>query len=86
MFICTLSLIIRILTIIHNVQQHHYDNRHSPENWSLLLMSLLAYATEELEHFAHPAENTITLDLKDEKLIRWSVMSADIYSDTKTQS
>ncbi len=41
-------------------------------------MSLLVYATEEHEHFAHPAENTITLDLKDKKLIRWSVMSADI--------
>ncbi len=27
---------------IYNVLQHYYDNRHSPESWSLLLTSLPA--------------------------------------------
>ncbi len=42
LFFCTLSLIIRIFTIIYNVRQHCYDNRGSPESWSSLLTSPLA--------------------------------------------
>ncbi len=38
---CTLSHIIRIVTIIYDVLQHYYDNRCSPESWSSLLTSLL---------------------------------------------
>ncbi len=35
--------------IIYDVLQHYYDNRRSPERWSLLLMSPLAENKEE-EH------------------------------------
>ncbi len=40
-FICTLSLIVRIFTIIYNVLQHYCDERCSHESWSSLLTSLL---------------------------------------------
>ncbi len=39
---CTLSLIIRIFTIIYDVIQYYYDNHGSPESWSSLLTSSLA--------------------------------------------
>ncbi len=46
LFFCTIiisiSLIIRIFTIVYDVLQHYYDNQHSPESWSSLLTSLLA--------------------------------------------
>ncbi len=40
--LCTLSLIIRIFTIIYNVLQHYYDKQCSSETLSSLLTSLLA--------------------------------------------
>ncbi len=39
---CTLSLMIRIFTIIFHALQHCYDKRRSSKSWSLLLMSPLA--------------------------------------------
>ncbi len=41
-FFCTLSLIIRIYTIIYNVLLHYYDKHCGPESWSSLLTSPLA--------------------------------------------
>ncbi len=38
----TLSLIIRIFTVIYNVLRHYYDERCSHKSWSSLLTSLLA--------------------------------------------
>ncbi len=40
-FFCTLSLIIRIFTVICDVLQHYYDKLFSPESWSSLLTSPL---------------------------------------------
>ncbi len=42
LFFCTLSLIIKIFTIMYDVLQHYYDERCSPESWSSLLTSSLA--------------------------------------------
>ncbi len=39
---CSLSLIIRIFSIIYDVLQHYDDERCSPESWSSLLTSPLA--------------------------------------------
>ncbi len=41
-FFCTLSLIIRIFTIVFNVLQHYCTNQLSPDSWSSLLMSSLS--------------------------------------------
>ncbi len=42
LFFCTLSLILRIFTIIYNVLQHYYEEWCCPEGWILLLVSPLA--------------------------------------------
>ncbi len=39
---CTSSLIIKVFLIISNILQLYYDNQHSPESWSSLLLSQLA--------------------------------------------
>ncbi len=44
--------------IIYNVLQHNYHNWHSPESWSLLLMSCLLKTTEEDVHSDNSSKNT----------------------------
>ncbi len=60
-FFCTLNLIIRIFTIIYDVLQHYYDERCSPESWSLLLMSPLGETMEDPVHSDKPSKNKISV-------------------------
>ncbi len=49
LFFCTLSLMIRIFTIIYNVLQHYYHERCSQEGWSSLPTSPLAENGTEVQ-------------------------------------
>ncbi len=76
-FFCALILI-RIFTIIYDVLQHYYDERRSPESWSLLLTSLLAENSGGLEAYQELRHCSKKVMLKDEKLTEYSVVSSHV--------